>query len=80
MTKTPTINLIHKTSGWVAVQSANALPATYAYMFRFSRFMDLVCFGDEAIPNMGTRAVKMGRLPALKAHIENHGLLWNEMH
>ena len=76
--KVPTINLTHKGNGWIAVQSGNALPATYAYMFRFAKFMDRVCFGDEGIPNTGTRAVKMERLPALKAHIEAQGLCWRE--
>ncbi len=76
--KLPTINLTHKTGGWIAVQSANALPATYAYMFKFSRHMNSVCFGDSRVANQGTWAVKIDRLAALKAHIEAQGLCWVE--
>ena len=70
------IILTPRTSDWISVVSGNAKPATYAYMRRFCRYMDTVCFGTEATPNTGTLAVKAHRLPALKAHIEANGLTW----
>ena len=74
MTKQPTITIKFRTSGWVSVQSANALPATYAFMFKATKHMDRVCFGDESFANTGTPAIKIDRLPAFLAYAESKGI------
>ena len=72
MTKQPTITIKFRTSGWVSVQSANALPATYAFMHKATRHMNTVCFGDDG--GIGTPAIKADRLPKFLDYARNNGI------
>lgn len=74
MTKQPTVTIKFRTSGWVSVQSANALPATYAFMFKAAKHMDRVCFGDEYAPNTGTPSIKVERLPRFLEYAAKCGI------
>ena len=71
MTKQPTVTIKFRTSGWVSVQSANALPATYAFMFKATKWMDSVCYGD----GFGTPSIKAERLPRFLEYAAKCGIV-----
>lgn len=78
MTKAPSVTLTFKTSGWVRIESGNALPATYAFVRKAARHMDRVSFGDEG-NQVGSLAIKSDRVPAFILHARKNGLevFWN---